>query len=1045
MNKLTEFSMKNITAVIIITLLLLGGGIYTASTLKVESFPDISFPVVLINTQYTAPPMDVLDDITKPLEKSISSLDGIKNMTSTSSDNFSTIVLELENDKKPDDVKKDVESLIANVNLPGSSEKPKVQTLGFASEPVYYISVYGTNGMSQQDLDKVYKDVILPGYESIKGIDHVDSIGNQEAVLTMKMDANALNNYGLSPDQVSSNIKAAILTSPAGSVDFNGNTQMVRVKTDLNSVYNLENMKITTASGDTLLLKQLVRIEAINEATFRSRLNSQPAIGVNLFKTKNANAVEFGEAADKLMAAWKIQYPNITFHTVYNSAVDIKHSINGMVQEGALGAILASIMILLFLRNVRMTIIVLVSIPLSIIVTLLFMGPLDISLNIMTLGGMAIAIGRVVDDSIVVIENIYSQLEKAEQRNESVIRLATAQVASAITSSTITTVGVFGPIAFVSGVLGEVFRPFAITLGVALISSLIVALTVIPMMAKLMVMNSKIKTHDEAESLGVFSRIYKKLLIWSLANSWKTLAVAFLLFITTIVSVTPYLSTSFMPESDSDKLMTFSIKMPRETTIESMDAKVKEIEAMILESKDAKGEPTFEYFESLIGYNMGMGGPGGSATDRIAYRSSFFAAAGANSNAKEVAKDFKAKILYTLPQGSEVEGSVLSAGGPPSSDTDFSYALKGDDLNSLKAAAEIVKAKMKEFPELIEVKDTLSESKTEIEVNVDQNKARLYGLSSAQITNTVRGWLIEENIGDLKFDNTTFKTKIMLDNSFKNSVEKIGRFPIKTAMGVTVNLNEVAKIRQIDAAVAINRESEEQIVKVNAKIDSADKGGISAKISEALKTVELPSDVRAEVKGVTDDIETSFQQMFVAMGASIFIVYLVMVLAFGNASAPLAILFSLPLAAIGGLLGLFVTNESVNITSLIGFLMLIGVVVTNAIVLVDRVQQLRESGHTVYDSLIEAGTTRLRPIIMTAGATILALLPLGLGFSKGTIISKGLAVVVIGGLSTSTLLTLLIVPIVYAMIARSNDRFARWFKKKEPIVIETNKAQSITN
>jgi multidrug efflux pump subunit AcrB len=1038
MNKLTQFAMKNITAVIIITLLLLGGGIFTATTLKVESFPDISFPVVLINTQYTAPPRDVLDDITKPLEKAVSSLDGVKNLTSTSSDNFSSIVIELEQDKKPEDVKRDVESLISNVVLPQSSEKPKVQTLGFASEPVYYISVYGTNGMSQQDLDKVYKDVILPGYESIKGIDHVDSIGNQEAVMTMKMDANALNNYGLSPDQVATSIKTALQTSPAGTVDFNGNSQMVRVKSDLNSVYNLDNMKIMTTAGDTLLLKQLVKVEAINEATFLSRLNDKPAIGVNLYKTKGANAVEFGAEADKLMAGWKTQYPNITFHTIYNSAVDIKHSINGMVQEGALGAILASLMILLFLRNVRMTIIVLVSIPLSIVVTLLFMGPLGISLNIMTLGGMAIAIGRVVDDSIVVIENIYSELEKAQERNESVIRLATAQVASAITSSTITTVGVFGPIAFVSGVLGEVFRPFAITLGVALLSSLIVALTIIPMLAKLMVMRSKIKTHNEEASLGKFSTIYKKTLIWSLNNSWKTLLLAFILFIVTIVSTVPYLSTSFMPESESEKLMQFTIKMPRETTIETMDAKVKELEAIVDESKDSAGKPTFDYFESLIGYNQG--------TDRIPYRSSFFASASDASNAKEVVKEFKAKFLYALPKGSEVNGSVLSAGGPPSSDTDFSYALKGDDLNSLKAASELIKAKMREFPELSEIKDTLSESKTEVEINVDQNKARLYGLSSAQITNTVRNWLIEEKIGDLKFDNTTFKTKIMLDKSFKDSVDKIGKFPIKTAAGLTVNLNEVAKIGQIDAPVSITREKEEQIVKVNSKIDSADKGGISAKVSEALKTVELPSDVRTEVKGVTDDIQKSFQEMFMAMGASIFIVYLVMVLAFGNASAPLAILFSLPLAAIGGLLGLFITHESVNITSLIGFLMLIGVVVTNAIVLVDRVQQLRESGHTVYDSLIEAGTTRLRPIIMTAGATIMALLPLGLGFSKGTIISKGLAVVVIGGLSTSTLLTLLIVPIVYAMIDKFNVRVGRFFKKNEPTAIDPQlKAEPITH
>lgn len=1022
MNKLTQFSMKNITAVMIIMLLLLGGGIYTSTTLKVESMPDISFPVVLINTQYTAPPKDVLEDITKPLEKAVTGLDGIKNLTSTSSDNFSSIVIELEQDKKPDDVKKDVESLIANVILPQSSEKPKVETMGFASEPVYYLSIYGSNGMSQQELDKVYKDVIQPGFNTIKGIDHLDSIGNQEAVLTMKLDANALANYDLTPSAVIGSVRSALLTSPAGSVDFNGNEQMVRVKSDLNTVYNLENMKLNTGGGDTLLLKQLAKVEAITESTFLSRLDGKPAIGVNLYKTKNANAVEFAAEADRLMAGWKEQYPNITFHTIYNSAVDIKHSINGMVQEGALGAVLASIMILLFLRNLRMTLIVLVSIPLSILITLLFMGPLGISLNIMTLGGMAIAIGRVVDDSIVVIENIYTELQKAQERNESVIKMATSQVAAAITSSTITTVGVFGPIAFVSGVLGEVFRPFAITLVVALMSSLLVALTVIPMLAKLLVMKGKAGGHHDEDSLGKFSAGYKKSLIWSLNNRKKTAFLAFLLFILTVAVTVPNLSTSFMPESESDKMMYFTIKMPRETTIESMDAKVKEIETIMREAKDSTGAPTFNYVESLIGYN--------NSTDRIPYRSSIFAEASPASNAKQVVNEFKERIAFTLPKGSEAEGTLISAGGPPSGGADFSYALKGEDLLLLQQAAQLVKEKMKEFPELTEIKDTLSESKTEVEINVDQNKARLYGLSSAQITDTVRSWLAEEKLGDLKFDNTTFKTKIMLDKSFKNSLDKLGQFPLKTPSGATVHLNEIAKVRQVDAPVSISREQQEQIVKVNAKIDSPDKGGVSSKVGAALKTLSLPDGVRPEVKGVTDDIEESFKQMFVAMGASIFIVYLVMVLAFGNGSAPFAILFSLPLAAIGGLLGLLVTHESVNITSLIGFLMLIGVVVTNAIVLVDRVQQLREGGHSVRDALIEAGMTRLRPIIMTAGATIIALLPLGLGLSKGTLISKGLAVVVIGGLTTSTLLTLIIVPIIYEMIDNFKRRVGRLFKKK---------------
>ena len=553
-------------------------------------------------------------------------------------------------------------------------------------------------------------------------------------------------------------------------------------------------------------------------------------------------------------------------------------------------------------------------------------------------------------------------------------------------------------------------------------SSLLVALTVIPMLAKLLVMKGKAGGHHDEDSLGKFSAGYKKSLIWSLNNRKKTAFLAFLLFIITVAVTVPNLSTSFMPESESDKMMYFTIKMPRETTIESMDAKVKEIETIMREAKDSTGAPTFNYVESLIGYN--------NSTDRIPYRSSIFAEASPASNAKQVVNEFKDRIAFTLPKGSEAEGTLISAGGPPSGGADFSYALKGEDLLLLQQAAQLVKEKMKEFPELTEIKDTLSESKTEVEINVDQNKARLYGLSSAQITDTVRSWLAEEKLGDLKFDNTTFKTKIMLDKSFKNSLDKLGQFPLKTPSGATVHLNEIAKVRQVDAPVSISREQQEQIVKVNAKIDSPDKGGVSSKVGAALKTLSLPDGVRPEVKGVTDDIEESFKQMFVAMGASIFIVYLVMVLAFGNGSAPFAILFSLPLAAIGGLLGLLVTHESVNITSLIGFLMLIGVVVTNAIVLVDRVQQLRESGHSVRDALIEAGMTRLRPIIMTAGATIIALLPLGLGLSKGTLISKGLAVVVIGGLTTSTLLTLIIVPIIYEMIDNFKRRVGRLFKKK---------------
>ncbi|MEW9698035.1 efflux RND transporter permease subunit [Paenibacillus sp. SI8] len=1025
MKQFTNFSMKNIAAVFIIMLLLVVGGTFSATSLKVESMPDITFPVVAISTTYIAPPKDVLDDVTKPLEKAVAGLDGLKTLKSDSQDNHSQVILVLNQDKKPEDVKKDVESLISNVKLPEGVEKPKVLTDGFASSPVYFLAVYGDEGMNQVELDKSYKDTILPGFNSLKGIDHVDSVGNQEATLTIKLDAPALSNYNLSPGEVTDLIKSSLVSSPAGNVDFNGNTQMVRIKGEFNTIYNLENLTITTKTGVTLQLKQIAKVEAISESKFIARLDGKPAIGVLLYKTKAANAVEFADAADKLMNDWGKTLRGVKFQIVYNSAVDIKQSIHGMVQEGGLGAVLASLMILIFLRNIRMTLIVLVSIPLSILVTLLVMGPLGISLNIMTLGGMAIAVGRVVDDSIVVIENIYSQLQKAQERNESVIKLATEQVSSAITSSTITTVGVFGPIGFVSGIIGEVFRPFAITLVVALMSSLIVALTVIPMLAKLLVLSGKKATQHDENHVGPMGMRYKKALVWSLNNRIKTLLIAGGVLLLSIGVTIPNLAVSLMPDSETVLQGSIGIKMPRETSMDMMSEKVKEIEGILKSYKDKTGQPSFKYVESLVGYNQ--------SEDRYAYRASLFFELSKATNSKEAIKTYKADMLQQLPKGSDVEIELFTGGPPDSGGSDFSYSLKGDDQLFLQQAALMIKEKLKEFPELSDVKDSLSDSKTEVEIIVDQNKARLYGLSAGQILQTVNSWIAEEKLGDLKFDNVTYVTKVMLNPVYKNSVDKMGQFLVKTPSGQTVQLNEVAKVNQIEAPNTISREDQSQVLNVSAKIDSPDKGGVSAKVSAELAKLELPSGITREVKGVSDDIKKSFNEMFLAIIASVFIVYMVMVIAFGNAKAPLAILFSLPLAAIGGLLGLILTGESVNITSLIGFLMLIGIVVTNAIVLVDRVQQLREHNYSIRDALVEAGMTRIRPIIMTAGATIIALLPLGLGLSKGTVISKGLAVVVIGGLTTSTLLTLVIVPIMYEILFKKSEARLSKLKGKSDV------------
>lgn len=1024
MNGLIKFSMKNVAAVIIIVAMLFGGGMFSATKLKQENYPNISFPAVFISTTYPGSPKDVMDNVTKPIEDKLANIPDLDQLTSTSNDNYSFIQVMFKHGVDLDKKKREVENLIQDVSLPSTAQRPKAMTFGFSSMPAYYLVVSANEGVSQTELDKLYKDKIKPGFEGIKGIDHITAIGNRETTMDIQLNADALSAFGLTPSQVTASIESALSKGPIGSVELSGNEKMARVSGDLESLYAVEQLELTVSSGGTVLLSQVAKVSAVTESKFMARLDGKAALGIHLFKTSDANAVEFSDAADKLMNDWKTTMPSVTFGSIFNTADEVKESISGMLREGVMGAILASLMILIFLRNVRMTLVVLVSIPLSMLITLMLLHYLNITLNMMTLGGMFIAVGRVVDDSIVVIENIYTSLEKAQERNESVILMATKQVAMAITSSTIATVAVFAPIGMVSGMVGEFFRPFAITIAVALMASLLVALTVIPMLAKLLVLRGKFKAHDETK-VGRFTSMYESALEWSLTHRIKSLLISGLLFILSIVIVVPNLAIALFPDGAQPRNIYYTVKLPYETSYAATDLKSKELEKMLMESKDSNGDPVFRYVEALVGYNGGDG----VNNDRVPYAFQLFVEMNENVKPDQVRDQFKNAILAELPKGSEVLPSSLGGGGPAT--TDFGYTLYGNNQKDLIAAAGIVKKKLAEFPELYEVKDALSDAKTVVDIVVDQKKARTYGLDVSTIRETARGWVQKQQLGDVKLDDVTYKTTVSLSKKDKDTLEKLGRLPISTKTG-TVYLNEVAKIREVEAPASISRKTQKQEVSITAKINGANKNGVSLQVNEALKTLELPEGVTRELGGVNKDTDENFGQLYIAMSVAVFIVYLVMVLAFGNASAPFAILFSLPLAAIGGLLALLITRESLNITSMIGFLMLIGIVVTNAIVLLERVQQLREEGYTVRHALMEAGKVRLRPIIMTAAATIMALLPLALGFAHGTLISKGLAVVVIGGLTTSTILTLVVVPIVYEMIENWKNRISGWFNRKKP-------------
>ncbi|MCD9021804.1 efflux RND transporter permease subunit [Cohnella silvisoli] len=1020
MKGLINFSMNKVAAMLILIAILLGGGIYSGNSLKVENMPNVSFPYVIITTPFQASPKDVMNLVTKPIEDKISNVEDLEILFSNSSDSMSMITVQFKQGVNIDKKKLDLDSLVQDVNLPSGALRPKVSTIGFASIPAYYLAVYAKDGMTQTELDQLYEKELKPEFQSISGLDHIDSIGVRSSSLDIQLDAGALMAYGLSPVSVTASIQAALTNGSVGMVKFNGNTQIARVTGEINSLYNLENLEITAPAGQTLLLKDVADIKAVSESNFVARLDDKPAIGIHLYKSSTANAVDFSKQTNKLIAEWEQSHPEITFKKVFNSADEVNQSISGLLREGMIGIVLASLMILLFLRNLRMTLIVVVSIPLSILMTLMMMNYMDITLNIMSLGGMFIAVGRIVDDSIVVIESIYTNLQKAQEKNQSVILLAVRQVAMAISSSTFVTAGVFLPIAFVGGIIGGFFRPFAVSVVCALLASLLVALTVIPMMAKLMVLRSAKQPNEETHTEGKMVTFYERILVWILSNRIKTLLLSGVLLVLTIAITVPNLAIGFLPDTKPGKQMNYTIKLPYETTFNTSNLQAKQIEALLREAKDDAAQPMFTFVEALVGY--------GGGDERVPYVIEIITEVNSDVDPETVMRQYNKLITAQLPRGSEVFPGSLEGGGSDSS-PQFSYVLYGEDQQMLEQAAALVKKKLQEFPELKDVNDNLGDAKMEVQITVNPSKARQFGLNVSQVHDLIGAWIARQELGNLRLDNTVYRTAVELSPEHKNSLQQLGRMPLQDASGNTVYLNEVAKLQEVEAPVSLQRESQKLMVQVTAKINSANKAAISDKVSGALGELELPSGVTTTVKGVNSDINSGFSQLFLAMGAAIAIVYLIMVLCFGNAGTPFAILFSLPLAVIGGLLGLWIANEAINITSLIGFMMLIGIVVTNAIVFLDRTQQLRKEGYLVRHALIESGKVRLRPIIMTAGATIAAMIPLAIGLSHGTLISKGLAVVVIGGLVTSTILTLVVVPIVYEMIEGFKGRMSRIFNR----------------
>ncbi|MCL6631360.1 MAG: efflux RND transporter permease subunit [Alicyclobacillus herbarius] len=745
-----------------------------------------------------------------------------------------------------------------------------------------------------------------------------------------------------------------------------------------------------------------------------NRTNGQPSVFIGVSKSQDANTVAVSRAVAAELAQLQSQLPSgVRVHTLFDSADMITASLNGTIREAVFGALFAVLVILLFLRSVRTTVIAIVSIPLSILIALVLLNRFHVTLNIMTLGGMAVATGRVVDDSIVVIENIHRRWRRRLGSGRELALAATAEVGRAITSSTITTVAVFLPLSLVGGLVGKIFFPFALTVVCSLLSSLLVALTVVPLMAWLLVTRRTPKSEPSPiDQEPTWRRVYRHTLNWCLEHKAVVLGLTGVALVASIL-VLPLAGSTFIPQTE-EKFATISIQMPVGTARSETDAKARQIEDVVTRS------PAVSQINTQVGGDSGEMSMSGSVSQ--SNQATIMLRLQPDTNVDAFLAKLRGQVK-PLAGPAQIQVNSLSMGGASGS---LDLIVTGPSNQAIKQAAVQITKSLSHVPGLANVTNNLTATQPQIEIHADVTKAAKYGLSAYQIGNIVKDYVGGNQVGTVQLDQTTYTVvaKLHPENRL-DALKALRNLPIQTSTGQTLHLADVASVRVVQSPISVQHRDGQAYASVTGTFTGQNTGRTTQLALAKVQSLHLPHGVKTELSGDSQQKNQSFSQLIEAIVVSVGIVYLVMLITFGGWSAPFAILFSMPAALIGAFFGTVVTHQPVSVSSLIGILMLMGIVVTNAIVLVDRVEQRRREGQSIRSALLEAGATRLRPILMTAVATVCALLPLAIGFTEGALISQGLAVVVIGGLVTSTLLTLIVVPVMYELLHLRQHRRER--------------------
>lgn len=1024
---LIGLSIKRKVTMAMIYIVAIGFGIFSLTQLKVAMTPDIDFPIVLVFTSYSGVSSEDIENlVTRPIEEAVSATENIKKIISNSTNGNSMVMLEFVYGTNMDQAETDVRNALDMIRdyLPSDAEEPFVLALNPSMMPIMMMSM-NSKDLGPAELRKLGEDRVEPLLERVEGVASVEIAGGFERQINVKLNPVLLASHSLSPQDVATVIQTSAGLVSSGNIKTFTKEYNLRIYSEYRSLEQIRNIVVKPGTVP-LRLKDVASVEdGFKEQTGDVRINGRQGIAIVVSKQSDANTVQAaGQVKKELENIKKVLPQGVDFEILFDTSEFTSNSLNNLSDTAIMSLIVVILVIFAFIRSFRGSIIMAISMPISIILTFAVLYLCDLTLNVISMAGLALAIGMLVDNSIVVLENIFRYRSLGHKSVEASEKGA-SEMSMAITASTLTTLSVFVPVLFVPGITGQLFKEMVLTVTFSLSVSLLVALTLVPMMASVFLKerldNKNSKKGDKPKALNMLTDKYQKILHWSLYHKKYVLLITILMLVFSCCLV-PFMGGEFMPETDQGRI-NITIESATGVPLTSLRETVIKVENILKESAPEIVTATFRF-----GVQEGFS-PGGSSGNTITATLRLLPRNERKRSQKEIEIALRKKL-------DEIAGiSYYFEGGGMMSSGESAVEIKviGNDLTRTKAIADDLKARMEKVEGLVDIRVNVNDYIPQLDVHLKQDVLNDLRLTNIQVASIVSTAIQGRTVAKYREKGDEYNIYVQLGKEYREDREALGNLLIPISAGGTVPLRQIADIQETQGPVTIYRENQERYVSVGCNLAGIDLKNAVSKIEQIQSEIAIPSDMMMIMGGTAEDQQEAYFYLILAVLVGALLVYMVMAGQFESLVDPFIIMFTVPLSIIGVFIFMFITNTPISVMALIGIVILVGIAVNNGIVLVDYTNQLRSRGVGLYEAAEESGITRIRPVLMTALTTIIGMIPLALELGEGSETWAPLAVAVIGGMCATTLLTLVVIPCLYII-------FEEWSGKIKNKLFGTKKA-----